>query len=67
MEITWKKINLFNPQALCEREYTQIVDARIKRKKKFCKLRDEAGGFEDARSANDIPSSLDQIYDISRK
>ena len=33
----------------------------------FCKLQDEAGGFEDARSTNDIPSSLDQIYDISRK
>ena len=39
----------------------------LKEKKKFCKLRDEAGGFEDARSTNDIPSSLDQIYDISRK
>ena len=33
----------------------------------FCKLRDEAGGFEGARSTYDIPSSLDQIYDISRK
>ena len=39
----------------------------LKGKEIFCKLRDEAGGFEGARSTNYIPSSLDQIYNISRK
>ena len=39
----------------------------LKGKEIFCKLRDEADGFEGARSRNDIPSLLDQIYDISRK
>ena len=39
----------------------------LKGKEIFCKFRDEVGGFEGARSTNDIPSSLDQIYDISRK
>ena len=39
----------------------------LKGKEIFCKFRDEAGGFKGARSTNDIPSSLDQIYDISRK
>ena len=40
---------------------------RLKGKEIFCKLRGEVGGFESARSANDILSSLDQICDISRK
>ena len=39
----------------------------LKGKEIFCKLRDEAGGFEGAQSTNDIPSLLDQIYDVSRK
>ena len=33
----------------------------------MCKLPDEAGGFEGARSINDISSSLDQIYNILTK
>ena len=49
---------------ICERQYMEIVDAKIKRKI-FCKLRDEASGFEGALSTNVIPSSLDQINDIS--
>ena len=39
----------------------------LKGKEIFCTLRDEAGGFEGAQSTNDIPSLLDQIYDVSRK
>ena len=39
----------------------------LKVKEIFCKLRDEVGGFEGARSANDILNSLDQTYEISKK
>ena len=45
----------------------KLSTQRLKGKEIFCKLRVEASGFEGTRSSNDIPSSLDQIYDISRK
>ena len=45
----------------------ELSKAGMKGKKVFRKICADAGGFEKARTANDMSNLLGQIYDISRK